>query len=225
MDKLFVLENEAKKALFQWDLNQRFIVNDPLIIQAHYYVSAKEEPLSCEVYQENGLFLVDIPNKILQEAGNHRVYAYHQDSTIDVMQFEVKARPKPADYIYSETDLITIESIVEARLQEALSSGDFKGEKGDRGEPGPQGEQGEQGPQGEQGEQGPAGPQGAEGLQGPEGPEGPQGPQGDSYILNEADKEEIAGIVSVTFDEKIGEIDAALDAILAIQDSLIGGNN
>lgn len=130
MDKLFVLENEAKKSLYQWDLNQRFIVNDPLIIQAHYYVSAKEAPLSCEVFEENGLFLVNIPNILLQKPGKHRVYAYHQDSTIDAMQFEVLPRPKPADYIYEETELVAIEELVEELIQKNQKS--FEQELGEK---------------------------------------------------------------------------------------------
>lgn len=58
-------------------------------------------------------------------------------------------------------------------INEAISSGQIKGEKGDKGEQGPKGEQGEQGIQGLQGE------------------------KGDSYILTEADKQEIAQKVKV----------------------------
>ena len=80
------------------------------------------------------------------------------------------------------------------------------GETGPQGEPGIQGETGPQGPQGIQGEQGPQGPQGKTGEIGPIGPQGPQGiqgpigPQGEpgqNYILTEADKSEIAGMVVV----------------------------
>ena len=99
-----------------------------------------------------------------------------------------------------------------------------KGDKGERGEIGPQGIQGERGLQGEQGiqgeigpmgprgEQGPAGPQGIQGEQGPVGPQGEQGPKGDKgdtgdvgpagpagndYVLTEADKQEIAGLIEI----------------------------
>ena len=83
------------------------------------------------------------------------------------------------------------------------------GETGPQGEPGIQGPQGEQGPQGPQGKtgekgaqgvQGPQGPQGIQGEQGPQGIQGPIGPQGEpgqNYILTEADKSEIAGMVVV----------------------------
>ena len=202
MDKLFVLENEAKKSLFQWDLNQRFIVNDPLIIQAHYYVSAKEAPLSCEVFEENGLFLVEIPNILLQKAGNYRVYAYHQDSTIDVMQFEVKPRPKPANYIYEETELVTINSLVAAALEDAKASGAFKGDAGPIG---------------------PAGKNGLDGKDGQPGKDGKDGKDGTDYILTEQDRKEIANTVKSDLEYILGDINTALDRILEIQDELIGG--
>lgn len=66
-------------------------------------------------------------------------------------------------------------------LDEAIQSGEFKGEKGDQGPIGPagaKGEQGETGPtgppgaKGEQGIQGPAGAKGEQGIQGPKGEKG-----------------------------------------------------
>ena len=71
------------------------------------------------------------------------------------------------------------------------------GETGPQGEPGPQGEQGPQGPQGKTGEKGAQGVQGPQGPQGIQGPIGPQGEPGQNYILTEADKSEIAGMVVV----------------------------
>ena len=90
------------------------------------------------------------------------------------------------------------------------------GERGPQGEQGPQGErglQGEQGPQGERGPVGEQGPQGERGLQGEQGPQGPAGPKGEdghtpvkgvdyfdgeNYVLTDADKQEIAGMVEVS---------------------------
>lgn len=93
-----------------------------------------------------------------------------------------------------------------------------KGDKGDRGEPGPRGltgltgatgpkgdkgDTGEQGPQGIQGEQG---PQGEKGEKGDTGATGPAGANGKDYVLTEADKQEIAGMVEVP-----GGVGAAID--------------
>lgn len=60
-------------------------------------------------------------------------------------------------------------------LDEAIKSGEFKGDKGDRGETGAAGAQGPAGPAGAVGAQGPQGLQGEKGDIGPMGPQGPAG--------------------------------------------------
>ena len=105
-----------------------------------------------------------------------------------------------------------------------------QGPKGDPGEVGPQGPAGEQGPKGDKGYTGEQGPQGIQGPQGEQGPKGdtgdigPQGPAGaDGHTpvkgtdyFTEADiaaiKEGLA--TNAYVDEKLGDIDAALTAIL-----------
>lgn len=90
-----------------------------------------------------------------------------------------------------------------------------KGDKGDRGEPGPRGLTGETGPKGDKGDKGDKGATGAVGPQGPAGPKGdkgdtgatgPAGANGKDYVLTEADKQEIAGMVEVP-----GGVGAAID--------------
>lgn len=71
------------------------------------------------------------------------------------------------------------------------------GPQGPMGPQGPIGPQGIQGPIGETGPQGEQGIQGPQGIQGEQGPIGPQGEPGQNYILTEADKSEIAGMVVV----------------------------
>ena len=108
-----------------------------------------------------------------------------------------------------------------------------KGDKGDPGEVGPQGPAGEQGPKGDTGEAGPQGiqgpkgdtgdigPQGPQGIQGEQGPQGPAGADGHTPVkgtdyFTESDiaaiKEGLA--TNAYVDEKLGDIDAALSAIL-----------
>lgn len=81
------------------------------------------------------------------------------------------------------------------------------GPKGDPGTQGPQGEIGPQGLKGDKGDPGEIGPQGPQGIQGPQGPQGdpgaqgPQGPagqNGNDYVLTDADKQQIAGLVDLT---------------------------
>lgn len=96
-----------------------------------------------------------------------------------------------------------------------------KGDKGDQGLQGPIGATGPEGPQGIQGPiglTGPEGPQGVQGIQGiqgeqgpkgdkgdkgdtgevgPEGPAGKDGKDGEDYVLTDADKQQIAGMVVI----------------------------
>lgn len=93
-----------------------------------------------------------------------------------------------------------------------------KGDKGDRGEPGPRGLTGLTGATGPKGDKGDKGDKGATGAVGPQGPAGPKGDKGDTgatgpagangkdYVLTEADKQEIAGMVEVP-----GGVGAAID--------------
>ena len=51
---------------------------------------------------------------------------------------------------------------------------------------------------------------------------GDKGDKGDTYIITEADKKEIADMSTEALQKEIGDITASLDAILAIQEELIG---
>ena len=99
-----------------------------------------------------------------------------------------------------------------------------QGPKGDTGDVGPQGPTGEQGPKGDKGDTGEQGPQGIQGPKGDQGEVGPQGPAGaDGHTpvkgtdyFTESDiaaiKEGLA--TNAYVNEKLGDIDAALTAIL-----------
>lgn len=85
-------------------------------------------------------------------------------------------------------------------LDEAIKSGEFKGDKGDRGETGAAGAQGPAGPagaKGEKGETGPQGPQGLKGEKGDIGPMGPQGPAGSDANVESITNEEIDSLFTM----------------------------
>ena len=83
---------------------------------------------------------------------------------------------------------------------------------------GPMGPAGPQGPKGDKGDKGERGEKGATGAMGPQGSAGPKGDKGDTgatgpagangkdYVLTDADKQEIAGMVEVP-----GGVGAAID--------------
>ena len=93
-----------------------------------------------------------------------------------------------------------------------------QGPKGDKGDIGPQGPAGEKGDKGEPGNDGAPGPKGDQGEVGPQGPAGADGytPVKGTDYFTESDiaaiKEGLA--TNAYVDEKLGDIDAALTAIL-----------
>lgn len=141
---------------------------------------------------------------------------------------------------------LALEGVRQAReiaqsVRDDADRGLFRGEKGDTGSQGPRGQQGLQGPAGPQGEKGDTGSQGPQGKQGLQGPRGYQGPRGEKGATGEPGKEGAAGYTpqrgvdywtqadETELVEKIsntvtGDIETALDGILAIQNALIGGD-
>ena len=81
-----------------------------------------------------------------------------------------------------------------------------KGDKGATGAVGPKGDKGDKGDKGATGAVGPQGPAGPKGDKGDTGATGPAGANGKDYVLTEADKQEIAGMVEVP-----GGVGAAID--------------
>lgn len=135
---------------------------------------------------------------------------------------EMTIQPMPAIQIG------TVETLPEGVEATASFSGDPRtpalnlgipvgatGPRGPQGPQGPEGPRGQQGPKGETGDEGPQGPDGPRGPQGPQGPEGPIGPKGEDYVLTQADRTEIAGIVETDIQPTL---DAKQDKIYVTKD-------
>lgn len=95
----------GREHFFQWDLNQKVIVNEPTANEVHFCNRTDECSLVCEVYEEDGLRVADVPNILLQNDWDIRAYIYCTNHTKIEKRFEVKRRSKPADYIYTETEI------------------------------------------------------------------------------------------------------------------------
>ena len=160
--------NDGRKQLYQWDTGRTASVSIDCDI-VHFSNLTYGEALAVQV--KNGE--VEIPNQLLANGSPVHCWAFildengaytKQEQTIDVIK-----RGKPSDYVYTQTEVITIQAAVENALEKAKESGDFKGDKGDKGEKGEKGEQGERGLQGVQGIQGERGADGAIGEKGIDG--------------------------------------------------------
>ena len=121
----------------------------------------------------NGVLVAEVPNILLQSEQKICVFLVDVNEsyveTVTHMVLPVIPRPKPTDYVYTETEILSWQAL-EARviafmdeINEARVSGDLKGDKGEKGDPG------EQGPKGEKGEPGPAGEKGDPGAPGADG--------------------------------------------------------
>ena len=190
---------DGREYFYQWDIDRQIIVSDSTIKEVHFCNRTDECSLVVPVVDG----IANVPNLILQSSYKVRVFGYDGKATLQEATFEVKARTRPADYVYTEEQEYTIEAYIERAVEEAKATGNFqgdtgpKGDKGDKGDTGeaftydmfteeqlealrgPEGKQGPVGPQGERGEKGEKGDKGDTGRTGATGPTGPRGPQGD----------------------------------------------
>lgn len=102
---MFAIAN-GRKALWQWDLNQQLTVAGSCT-EVHYLDKGALSTLTVAVKDGKA----DIPNVLLQRPGRLVVYAYivdAQDHHTKICEtFGISARPKPDDYVYTETEVKT----------------------------------------------------------------------------------------------------------------------
>ena len=108
---------DGRDSFFQWDLNRRLIVEDNSINEVHFSNKTDDSSLVCVVRTEDGLRVADVPNILLQTDWSIRAYAYCTDHTIVEEIFKVHSRNKPADYIYTETEIKNYDDL-KARVDE-----------------------------------------------------------------------------------------------------------
>ena len=194
---------DGRSQFYQWDIDRKLIVEDATINEVHFCNRTDDCSLICEVYELDGLRVANVPNILLQDNWRINVYAYDTNYTKHCEVFEVVKRSKPADYIYTETEIKNYDDLaarvdeiekngisdeaVEQAVEKYLDENDIKVDlTGYATEtyvneavaaieltPGPQG---------------PAGKDGVDGKDGADGKD---------YVLTDADKAEIAGMIEV----------------------------
>ena len=104
-----------RKSFFQWDLNQKLIVNSPICSEVHFSNILSNEALVCRAYKLDGMIVVDVPNILLTEALDIKAYIVAEDEqgcrTCNTGTFEVVKRDKPADYVYTETEVKSFDDL------------------------------------------------------------------------------------------------------------------
>ena len=126
---------DDRSHFYQWDLNQRLTaegleVGDEL----HFANALSTEALVVKAYAlEDGTVVADVPNTLLRDAYPVTAYRYVAEGTaehtIKAHTFQVQKRPRPSDYIYTETEVHSFEQLAE-KVKEAL--GKMEGFDGDK---------------------------------------------------------------------------------------------
>lgn len=115
----------TERKLYQWDTGQKLVGCTGLYV---------DFPIDNEVYRvETADGTCIIPDELLQASGSHKVYECMTNNTIRSFAFSVTPRPKPPDYVYTPTERLTFEGLVQkvddavADMIRRAESGEFDG--------------------------------------------------------------------------------------------------
>ena len=109
---------DGRESFYQWDLNQKLTskwlkVGDEIHITNPLLPSA----MVLKAYELEGKVVVSVPNLLFQKSYPISVYRYIESgdsaSTIEEFTFKVIQRPKPDDYVYTETEVWTYKDLDE----------------------------------------------------------------------------------------------------------------
>ena len=96
--------------LYQWDVNRQLKI-DSVDTHTNFTVHCchkdDKNALVVEPIIEGESILVNIPNILLQKYGFISVYVVIEGDTIYDTTFYIMARPKPDDYVYTETEVLS----------------------------------------------------------------------------------------------------------------------
>lgn len=139
---MITIENKRKR-LYQWDLGQRLVIEGYAAgIEVHCALIENGLPVPPRLdrrsalvviaYDEDGTLYADIPNILLQKAGELNVYIYPEEDgrahTAEQRHFTVIPRERPADYVYTETEVKRWEALAQS-AEAALDTANAAAEK------------------------------------------------------------------------------------------------
>ena len=106
--KLEIYDGRAN--FYQWDINVKLIVRDEKVDFVHFQNTVSDKAYVCKVYVENTNRVVDVPNVLLTQPYDITAYAQANNHTVYAYTFQVYDREKPDNYIYTETEVISIDN-------------------------------------------------------------------------------------------------------------------
>ena len=107
---------DGRPEFYQWDTNQKitsstFNVGDEI----HFFNIRQTNSLVVFTYELDNKIVADVPNILLQNSYPIIAYRVYVDddgkSTIEEQQFKVKQKPKPEDYVYTETEVLNYSNL------------------------------------------------------------------------------------------------------------------
>ena len=97
---------DGRDRFYQWDSDRKLIIEDASITEVHFSNRTDDYSLVVKTYVENGITLANVPNILLQTDLRIHVYAVDGNYTKHEKCYEIVARTKPSDYVYTETEII-----------------------------------------------------------------------------------------------------------------------
>lgn len=118
---------DERQHFWQWDTDQRLVVEDGVSGEVHFRNLGGGSALTVETYKLDGKTVVDVPNILLQKSDRIYAWVYVGDNrTIHEKFFDVWPRQKPADYVYTETEIKSYETL-EKRVKDIEDGGGASG--------------------------------------------------------------------------------------------------
>lgn len=118
---------DGRNEFYQWDQNRKIIVSDSTVKEVHFANCLCSTAKVVETYMDGAVTLADVPNVLLTEYQDIKVWGFDGEATKHCATFEVVKRTKPDDYVYTEEEFWTVEKAVEEAIQEAKENGEFGG--------------------------------------------------------------------------------------------------
>jgi len=107
---------DGRDRLYQWDSDVKLFIDDKIasgVDEAHFTARYSRECLTVKVVHATGGSYVMVPNILLQKSYDIVVYAFCCTDKVTKFCYEipVEARPKPTDYVYTETEVLSYKSL------------------------------------------------------------------------------------------------------------------
>ena len=109
-----------QKTLTQWDVGRKVAVAQKCDY-IHFANAAMSEAVACKVREDDGLWIAEIPDEVLQVSGVLRIYAFVVTAGENYTKYSqnlfIRARPKPDNYLYTPTTGVSWEAMI-GRVEE-----------------------------------------------------------------------------------------------------------